>query len=477
MAGGIGNDYYFVDDLGDVVLESSLGGNSDTIFININGYILPSHIENITIGESIADVTGNSANNILVGNSLNNTLNGGTGADTLVGGDGNDYYIVDNVGDVTTELNGVSSGTDSVLSNIGYYALGNHIEYLTLGTGAVTGAGNSLDNTLIGNSGPYNSLFGGAGDDWLDGSSQISGKNTLNGGTGSDTMIGSAQNDWFVIDHAGDSIVGGGGTDGIISELNGYTLQEGFNALALGNGATVGSGNSGNNSLTGNSLNNTLNGGDGADTLMGGIGIDYYHINSSDDVVIELAGYGTDTIEVSGITSYTLAANTERLVLGAGAVNGTGTSLNNTLTGNTANNSLFGAAGNDSLFGGDGADTLVGTNASVRNEIDTLTGGSGADLFILGNSSGIFYNDAYNSQTGTTDYALITDYNFGEGDSLQLKSGTYYFGAASGGYQNLFYDNTITTYQDEVIARFSGSAFATTSFSTSGLAGLNVTWV
>jgi Ca2+-binding RTX toxin-like protein len=477
MAGGIGNDYYFVDDLGDVVLESSLGGNSDTIFININGYIVPSHIENITIGESIADVTGNSANNILVGNSLNNTLNGGAGADTLVGGDGNDYYIVDNVGDVATELNGVSSGTDSVLSNIGYYALGNHIEYLTLGIGAVTGAGNSLDNTLVGNSGPYNSLFGGAGDDWLDGSSQISGKNTLNGGTGSDTMIGSAQNDWFVIDHAGDSIVGGGGTDGIISELDGYTLQVGFNALALGNGATVGSGNSGNNSLTGNSLNNTLNGGDGADTLMGGIGIDYYYINSSDDVVIELAGYGTDTIEVSGITSYTLAANTEKLVLGAGAVNGTGTSLNNTLTGNTANNSLFGAAGNDSLFGGDGADTLVGTNASVRNEIDTLTGGSGADLFILGNSSGIFYNDAYNSQTGTTDYALITDFNSGE-DSLQLKSGTYYFGAASGGYQNLFYDITTTTYQDEVIARFQGTAFATTSFSNpSGLAGLNVTWV
>jgi Ca2+-binding RTX toxin-like protein len=476
MAGGIGNDYYFVDDLGDVVLESLTGGNSDTIYINVDDYIVPSHIENITIGESIADVTGNSANNILVGNSLNNTLNGGSGADTLVGGDGNDFYIVDNVGDVATELNGVSSGTDSVLSNIGYYALGNHIEYLTLGTGAVTGAGNSLDNTLVGNTGPYNSLFGGAGDDWLDGSSQISGKNTLNGGTGSDTMIGSAQKDWFVIDHGGDSIVGGGGTDGIISELDGYTLQVGFNALALGNGATVGSGNSGDNSLTGNSLNNTLNGGDGADTLMGGIGIDYYYINSSDDVVIELAGYGTDTIEVSGITSYTLAANTEKLVLGAGAVNGTGTSLNNTLTGNTDSNSLFGAAGNDSLFGSDGADTLVGTNASVRNEIDTLTGGSGADLFILGNSSGIFYNDAYNSQTGTTDYALITDFNSGE-DSLQLKSGTYYFGAASGGYQSLFYDTTITTYQDEVIARFSGSSFATTSFNTSGLAGLSVTWV
>jgi Ca2+-binding RTX toxin-like protein len=289
-------------------------------------------------------------------------------------------------------------------------------------------------------------------------------------------MIGGSGNDYFVINN-GDSIVGGGGSDGIITEIEGYKLQTGFYALALGNGVASGTGNALNNSLTGNSLNNTLNGGGGADTLMGGIGQDYYYINSIDDVVIELSGGGTDTIEVSGIASYTLAANTERLVLGAGTVNGTGTSLNNTLTGNASNNSLFGGAGKDSISGGDGNDTLVGANSSVREEIDTLTGGSGADLFILGNSSGIFYNDAYNSQTGTTDCALITDFNTGE-DSLQLKSGTYYFGAASGGYQNLFYDITNTTHQDEVIARFQGTAFVTTSFSnTSGLAGLSVAWV
>ena len=396
MVGGNGNDYYVVDNLGDVVLESSLGGNSDTIFININGYVVPSHIENITFGESITEETGNSLNNILVGNSLNNTLDGAAGADTLIGGDGNDIYIVDNVGDVATELNGASSGTDSVRSNIGYYALGNHIEYLTLGTGAVTGAGNSLDNTLIGNSGPYNSLFGGAGHDWLDGSSQSSGKNTLNGGTGSDTMIGSAQNDYFVIDHAGDSIVGGGGTDGIISEIDGYTLQVGFNALTLRNGATVGSGNSVDNSLTGNDLNNTLDGGDGNDTMLGGIGNDYYLINSAADMVIESAGYGTDTIEAIGINSYTLAANTEKLILGTGAVNGTGTSLNNTLAGNSTNNILNGGSGNDSVFGNGGNDSLEG---GIGN--DTLVGGSDSDTL-----SGGAGNDSLSGGSGN-DYYIV----------------------------------------------------------------------
>ena len=480
MAGGIGNDYYFVDDLGDVVSESSLGGNSDTIFININGYIVPSHIENISIGDSVIEVTGNSANNILVGNSLNNTLNGGVGADTLVGGNGNDFYIVDNLNDVTTEATG--EGTDSVLSNVLYHSLGNNIENLILGTGAVTGAGNSLNNTIsVSVSSTYNSLFGGAGNDVLQGSA--SGKNTLNGGTGIDTMVGGLGTDYFVIDHASDSIVGEGGFDGIITEIQNYTLAGSFYYLVLGNGMTTGTGNEYNNSLTGNSLSNTLTGGVGIDTLIGKSGHDYYIIDTSTDVILEAAAEGNDTVEFSGFLNYTLGNNLDRLVLGTGAVNGTGNSLSNTLTGNTASNSLFGATGNDSLFGSDGADTLVGTSASVRNEIDTLTGGSGADLFVLGNSSGIFYNDGYNSQTGTTDYALITDFNTGE-DSLQLKSGTYYFGAASGGYQNLIYDTINTTYQDEVIARFQGTVFAagtaflTTSFSnTSGLAGLSVTWV
>ncbi len=37
-------------------------------------------------------------------------LDGGTGADTLIGGAGNDTYVVDNTGDVVTEL--ANEGTD-----------------------------------------------------------------------------------------------------------------------------------------------------------------------------------------------------------------------------------------------------------------------------------------------------------------------------------------------------------------------------
>jgi hypothetical protein len=116
----------------------------------------------------------------------------------------------------------------------------------------------------------------------------------------------------------------------------------------------------------------------------------------------------------------------------------------------------------------------VGANSSVRGEIDTLTGGSGADLFVLGNSSGIFYNDGYNSQSGTTDYALITDFNSGQ-DRLQLKSGTYYFTAASGGYQDLFREMGRT---DEMIARLQGiTGLSTTPFSSTAASPVTTIFV
>ena len=482
MIGGSGDDYFFIDDLNDRVYEIGGGGN-DTVYISIAGYDLTSlsNIETIlpsgynsTLPVSII---GNSLNNTLVGNSLNNIIDGQAGSDSMVGGLGNDYYYVDNSNDKINENAG--EGMDSVRSNIGYYALQENLEYLILGTGAVTGVGNALNNTIIGNNGSYNSLFGGAGNDWLDGNDSLvgeTGRNTINGGTGADTMIGGVNSDYFVVDNVGDSLVGGGGDgrDGIISELNSYTLPSDFVALVLGHGATTGTGNSLNNTLIGNSLNNTLNGGDGADTLQGDIGNDYYYINSSTDLVIEATGRGTDTIEFSGFASYTLVNNVERLVLGASAVHGTGNSQNNTLTGNADNNSLFGGAGRDSLFGGDGNDTLIGANSSVRNEIDTLTGGAGSDVFVLGNASGTFYDDRLTSQTGTTDYALITDFTIGQ-DSLRLKSGTYYFAAATGGYQDLLREMGL---RDEMIARLQGiTGLSTTPFSSAAASPVSTTFV
>jgi Ca2+-binding RTX toxin-like protein len=336
-----------------------------------------------------------------------------------------------------------------------------------LGTTGVAGIGNSLANTVVGNS-KSNSLDGGDGSDSLLGGG---GNDTLNGGLGNDTMVGGVGNDYFVVDSVGDNLVGGGGNDGIITLINGYSLSTDFNLLVLGGSVATAYGNANNNTITGNTSSNTLHGGGGEDSLVGRTGHDYYLVDSSSDVVLELASEGTDTVEFSLISNYTIGNNIERLVLGAGAVNGTGNSLANILTGNAASNFLSGAAGNDSIFGGDGNDTLLGALAASSGgyaEIDTLTGGNGNDLFVLGTAVGYLYSDGKSNSVGITDYAYITDFTSGS-DKLQLVGSAvnYYLGvhSVSGltAHQGLFRELGTT---DELIAIIQNSSIAALNNST-----------
>ena len=88
------------------------------------------------------------------------------------------------------------------------------------------------------------------------------------------------------------------------------------------------------------------------------LGNDTYVVDASGDVVTEAASAGTDTVRSS--VTLTLGANVENLVLtGAGAINGTGNTLNNVLTGNAASNVLSGGTGTDTMIGGAGDDTYV----------------------------------------------------------------------------------------------------------------------
>ena len=374
LIGGSGDDVYVVDNVGDVVTELSSEG-TDQVRSSVT-QTLSANVENLVLtGSDNIDGTGNDLANTLTGNGGDNTLDGGLGADTLIGGSGNDVYVVDNVGDVVTELS--SEGTDEVRSSISY-VLGSHLEDLTLtGSDNIDGTGNDLANTLTGNGG-NNTLTGGAGND------------TLDGGLDADTLIGGSGNDVYVVDNVGDVVteLSSEGTDQVRSSVT-HTLSANVENLVLtGSDNIDGTGNDLANTLTGNGGGNTLDGGLGADTLIGGSGNDVYVVDNVGDVVTELSSEGTDQVRSS--VTHTLSANVENLVLtGSDNIDGTGNDLANTLTGNGGNNTLTGGAGNDTLDGGLGNDTLLGGLGADALDggvgADTLVGGSGDDVYVVDN--------------------------------------------------------------------------------------------
>lgn len=334
-------------------------------------------------------LSGLAGNDTLKGGAGNDKLDGGLGADTLIGGTGNDTYVIDNAGDVITE--NVNEGTDTVISSI-TYTLGNNLENLSLtlvGTAAINGTGNALDNVIIGNS-AINTLTGGAGND------------TLEGGAGADKLLGGTGNDTYVVDNMGDIVTENAneGTDIVQSSIT-YTLGNNLENLTLiGTAAINGTGNAldniiiGNsaiNTLTGGAGNDTLDGGAGADKLIGGTGNDTYVVDNTGDVIMENASEGTDTVQSNN--TMTLGANLENLtLLGTSTLTGTGNALNNILLGNAGNNTLTALAGDDTLDGGLGDDLLVG--------------GAGNDTYIYRANQGV---DTIDNSGGGTETLVFQD--------------------------------------------------------------------
>ena len=92
LRGGTGDDQYYVDNVGDLVIEQASEG-IDLVYSSID-YTLGSNVEKLTLtGSTSLNGTGNGLNNLITGNSGNNTLSGGAGSDTLNGGLGADTLV------------------------------------------------------------------------------------------------------------------------------------------------------------------------------------------------------------------------------------------------------------------------------------------------------------------------------------------------------------------------------------------------
>jgi Ca2+-binding RTX toxin-like protein len=307
LVGGAGSDTYIVDSAKDVVVDVS--GDDDRVLASIAIDLQSSTydgIEHVTLtGTAALNVTGDEGENAIFGNAGANKLDGKGGGDVLAGGAGNDTYEVDNVADVVFENPG--EGTDQVNSSVSH-VLRDNVENLTLTGAAASGSGNDSANKITGNA-QANFLNGGGGNDTLTGSD---GADNINGGAGADSMSGGADDDFYIVDDAGDRIAesGAGGTDTVGSSIT-YTLGANLEDLRLadtaaidGTGNTLGNaiaGNDGDNVLSGLAGNDTLEGSDGSDLLLGGDGNDELFIDAGADTVV--GGSGSDAFVFGPVLS------------------------------------------------------------------------------------------------------------------------------------------------------------------------------
>ncbi|VVO94468.1 hypothetical protein PS903_02452 [Pseudomonas fluorescens] len=279
-----------------------------------------------------------------------------------------------------------------------------------------------------------------------------SGNDTLDGDLGADTMTGGDGNDIYVVDNAFDTVEETNTSTAQIDTVQAsvsWTLGANLENLVLTGVSDIdGTGNERRNFITGNAANNVIDGAAGSDSMSGGDGNDTYYVDNADDTVIETSNSagpgGIDSVH-SSLAAYTLANNVEQLYIdSAGAANGTGNGLDNTLFAGAGNNVLDGREGNDTVsferavsgvtanLSTSAQQNTLGSGLDTLKFFENLTGSAYADS-LSGNSAANVLNGGAGNDTlvgGSGDDRLIG----GAGtDNLSGGTGadTYAFGALS----------------------------------------------
>jgi Ca2+-binding RTX toxin-like protein len=370
-------------------------------------------------------IDGLGGNDVIIGFDGDDRLYGGEGDDWLYGGGDNDRLWG---GWGNDHLDG-GAGVDMVSYMDRYYS--GYSVNVNLATGfATVRDGNTPGweevDTLV----SIENAYGTWGDDVFYGDA---GSNELNGYFGNDYITGGGGADyidgWSGRDQAiyRDSPVGvtvnlatgtgfGGTAEGDqlirIEDLAGsehddhLTGDEGVNLLFGRNGHDVLKGAGGDDRLSGDAGGDTLKGGGGADVLHGGEGYDTAaYTGSSASVRVALF----DGTAAGGDAAGDTLTSIEHL---------TGSDHDDGLSGNNGFNILDGATGNDTLKGYGGSDRLTGGDGN-----DVIVGGSGPDELYGGDDADSFIW-FYISDTGVIGASAdtIQDFNFGQGDGIDLSS-------------------------------------------------------
>jgi Ca2+-binding RTX toxin-like protein len=356
---------------------------------------------------------------------LADTIYGYGGKDKIFGLGGNDFIIG---GAGADEIDG---GGDI---DAAFYTDSSEGVWVTLTTGVGqfgTAAGDKL--TSIEN------LYGSAFGDLLEGNdagnalSGLQGNDILDGGEGADVLSGGADDDMLKGGAGADKLHGGDGRDVLIysgsaaaitislltnsaagGEAEGDTISGIEDVLGSGFDDTL-HGDANVNWLFGQGGNDVIKGYGGEDVLSGGNGED--RLFGMDDAD-RIEGYdGNDKLYggAGGDVMYG-GEDADELYGEAGEDLMFGGASADYLDGGTEADDLYGGEGADTLKGGDGADVLAGYVG-----FDILVGGMGQDALTGGADPDFFaWQSATETSLAENTADLVTDFNFAEGDRLDL---------------------------------------------------------
>ena len=424
LAGGAGNDTYFVRQVADKVVENP-GKGAD----QINSYVtftLGANVENLRLLGRPTDGAGNGLDNVIIGNAAANRLKG---LAAMICSTVRPAMISSTVRPAGyPEWRGRQRHLRSRQRHRHHnrrqwhrhHHLDRHrslttfanIESELLGGSNIAGTGNALGNTIVGNA-AANRLEGLGGNDILDGAA---GKDILSGGVGNDT---------YVLGNSTDTIIDVSGIDTITSTVTrSLTTFANIEKLTLLGGSNIaGTGNALDNIIVGNAGVNVLDGRGGADTMSGLAGNDTYFVNMPDDVIVEAANAGSDVVRASDTYILTPGASVEGLTTtdpaGLNLMTLVGNHVAQTIVGNNAINVLTGLGGNDQLQGQGGN--------------DTLNGGAGADKFVFNTTLNAATNvDTINDFTVVDDVIRLDDAIFTQAGAVgALAADAFHIGAAA----------------------------------------------
>ncbi|MBI5165877.1 MAG: FecR domain-containing protein [Magnetospirillum sp.] len=530
-----------IDEFSIAISDGNGGSGLHLVHVDVvssSTFTLPAGWSEIDLSgfSTAATVTGNLGADKIVGSVYGDTIDGGNGADTLVGGGGGDRFDLDHPAQATdtltdfdiaegdslhcvyaspgafymlspTRMRGLATGTGGVdfagssdnptTANFNFTAWGGNGSFLSIvdNSASLTGSlypdllvfggttsgktmtGGLMDDVLQDFSANGNSLFGGAGNDYL---SAGDGDDYLDGGDGNNTVIGGAGSDTAsyaasttaitanlvagTVSHDSTATDTVSGIERVVGSAYGDTF------VTDGSAAVTAAGGAGNDtySITGlPGADIVIDDSSGTDAIVFGFtdhGMDYavrdYEMSGS-DFIVTFEGGGTVTILADGIETYDDGSGqTMNLTAAGGQTAGQdiviGSGAEATLSGGDGNDALVWASGtivelDGGTGSGDAADfrkattavvadlssgppsaTIAGNPAVTLTGIERLRGGSGDDVFTGdANDNQFMGGDGDNIITGgggsdTVDYA-----DQSAGVTVSLAAGTATHGTSS----------------------------------------------